>query len=102
MPNGDDPDVLSVVGQLVDDAVGTDAQRAEASQSASERVSRFRSPLEEPESLVHRLGHMPLEVEDLPPSPPSENEAGHLRMASSRKFPAEVPKRDRISALHFA
>ncbi len=65
-------------------------------------MTRFRLPLEEPKSLVHCVGHMPIEVKDLSPSPPCENDASHLQTASLGKFLPEVRERRHVSALRFS
>lgn len=49
MPDGGDADGLPVVGELVDDAIGADAQGAQAPQAAMQRVANVRVALEQAE-----------------------------------------------------
>lgn len=103
LPNRDDANGLTVVHELVDDPVGTNAQRVQPSQPSSKRIPRRGLTLEEPEGFSDRVGDWPLEVEDLPPDPAREDDSRHLLTASSLiQLPAKIGERHCLPPLHFS
>ena len=54
-------DRLGVFGDLIDDSIGADAQRAQPSQSSAERRSGVGFPFEEPKRIFGRLDEAPVE-----------------------------------------
>lgn len=74
MADRGDADSLLTLGQLVEDSIGADPQGAQASQSASERVSGIRFALEQAESVLDRVDQGPVEFEQLAPGAAGKNE----------------------------
>jgi len=60
-----DADGLVVVGELVDDAVGADAQRSQAAQAAAERVPGERFALENTERAFDSVDQWPARLDEL-------------------------------------
>ena len=60
MTNSGDPDRLTLAGHLVEDPVGTDAQRAKAAEPSSKRMTEEGFALEQAERLLDRIDQRPL------------------------------------------
>src|SRR5579875_1921009 len=95
-----DTNRLLVVGDLVDDAIGADAQRAEAVQPAPQCMSDVRVPLEQSERVLDGVDQRPVEVEKLLPGAPRENDFGHASAVGSTlaEVPANLVKRDTVAS----
>jgi hypothetical protein len=99
MADGGHADGLVIVCQLVDDAIGAHAQRAEAVQATAQGVSEVGVALEQSERILDGVDKRPIEVEQLLPRPPGENDLGHASVGCSTlgEFAAKVVQRDGIA-----
>jgi hypothetical protein len=61
--NRDDTNRFIGLGELVDDAKGTDAQQSEAPQPAAQRVAGQRIAFEQPERVLEGIDEGPVELE---------------------------------------
>jgi hypothetical protein len=98
----DHSDRLLGVGELVEDAVGADPQRAQAAKPAAKRVPSSRFALEQAERIGDRVDQGPVEREQLATGAASEDK---LRQRSGcvgatlGELVAELSKGDRFGAL---
>lgn len=83
MPDRRDPHGLPTVGELIDDPVGPDAQGEEATKPTAQRMTGARIALEVPEGALDRIDKRPIELEQVSPRPPGENDPGHGSVAAS-------------------
>ena len=72
-----DADRLFVLGQLVDDAVGTDPQRTKAAQATAQLVSGEGFSLEQAESVFDGVDEWPAEVEQFVGGAPGKEDPCH-------------------------
>ena len=104
VPNGDHPDHLIGVGEVVDDAIGAEAQDVEAAQPPTQGSTRARLPLEQGKGLLDRVDQSPLEGQQVAPRLSRQDQ---LRHGSAGRAPlgellAELGESDRLTALDLA
>jgi hypothetical protein len=100
MADRGDPDGLLIVCELINDAVGAHAQRAQAREPAAQRVPGVRLALEESERILDGVDQGPLEIEQLLPRTSGENDGGHASAggATLREVLAELGQADAIAS----
>ncbi len=75
MSNRDNANCLLGVGELIDDAVGADAKRAESSEAPAQHVAGERITFEQPERIPYGVDQGPVELEELTAGAAREDEA---------------------------
>lgn len=60
-------DRLSPVGQLIEDSIGADPQRIQATELAAQRVTGERITLERAKRILDRVYKRPIESKQVPP-----------------------------------
>jgi hypothetical protein len=95
-----DANCLFAVGNLVDDAVGADAERTQSLEATAQRVSGEGLAFEQPEGFLDGVDERPVEFEQLAPGAASENDTSHRSAgrATLGQLAAEVCKRDGLVA----
>ena len=83
MPDGEDPDKALAVVELVDDSVGTDAERPQPPKTPSKGVACLGFAFEKAEGLDVSVGQRPVEIDDLLASASDELDPAHLRMSTT-------------------
>ncbi len=98
MADRGDTDGVLVVCQLIDDAVGPHAQRAQAAEPSAQRVPCVRLALEQSERVLDGVDQGPIEIEQLLLGAPRENDGGHALAggATLREFLAELVQGDAV------
>gem|GEM_PF-6671987 len=77
MSNRHDTDCLLTLGELVDDAERTDAQRAKPPQPPAQRMAGRWIAFEQPERVLYRIDEGPVELEQLTSGAPCEDDTRH-------------------------
>lgn len=77
MANSRDTNCAISVDHLVDDAVGTDAERPETPQPATKQVAGMGLALEHAERFRHRIDQRPIETQQLAAGAPGEHNSRH-------------------------
>ncbi len=95
-----DADGVLIVRQLIDDAVGANAQRAQAAEPATQPVPCLRLALEQSERVLDGVDQGPVEIEQLLPGTPGESDGAHAsaRGATLSDFLAELVQGDAVAA----
>lgn len=95
-----DADCLVVIGELVDDAVGADAQRTQAMEPAAEHVSDVWVSFVQSQRVFDGVDQRPVEVEELLAGAPGENNFRHASASGSTlaELVAKIVERDAISS----
>jgi hypothetical protein len=83
MADSGDANRLVRIGQLVDDAVGTDAQGPQAAQPAAKRVSSAGLARKHAERLIDGIDQRPVEIEQLAACAMREDDVSHRSAARS-------------------
>ena len=98
MPDGEDPDKALAVVELVDDSVGTDAERPQPPKTPSKGVACLGFAFEKAEGLDVSVGQRPVEIDDLLASASDELDPAHLRM-STTELSAQIVERHDLRTL---
>jgi hypothetical protein len=77
MANRRDANRAVGVDHLVDDAVGTDAERPEPSQAATKQMASMGFALEQAKRFGHGIDQRPIEAQQLATGSPSEHNSRH-------------------------
>lgn len=77
MANSRDTNRAISVDHLVDDAVRTNAEGPETTQSATKQVAGMRFSLQQAEGLRHSIYQRPIEPQQIPTSSASEHDSRH-------------------------
>ena len=95
-----DADELVALGQLVDDSISADAERAESVQATAQLVSDQWFAFEEAECVVDRIDQWPGQLKQLASGAPRENYSGHVSAvrAQCSELAAQVAERHRLIA----
>jgi hypothetical protein len=88
------------LGELIDDAVGADAKRAQASEAPPQYVAGNRIAFEQPERILYGIDERPIELEQLTAGAAREDDARHRSagLAPLVEFGAHVGERDCLPA----
>lgn len=76
MANSGDANGLLGVGELIEDPVGADSQRAKASQFAAKSVPGARIALKQAKCILDRVNQRPVEFKQLAPGSARKDELG--------------------------
>ena len=98
MPDREDPDNALAVVELVDDSVGTDAERPQPPKTPSKGVACLGFAFEKAEGLDDSVGQRPAEIDDLLASPSDEPDPAHLR-TSTAELSAQLVERHGLPTL---
>jgi hypothetical protein len=93
-------DCLPRISELVDDAVGADAERAESLEAPAKRVSGERLALEQSEGVLDGVDQHPVEFEQLSSRATREDDAGHCSVGGPPlgELASQIRKRDCLLA----
>lgn len=98
-----DANRLTPVGQLIENPVGADSQRVEATELAAKRVAGEGIALEKAKRILDRVDERPIESEQVPTGSASENQS-RQRSACGRptfcQLFAQLGERDGLAALN--
>jgi hypothetical protein len=83
MADGGDANRLVGIGELVDDAIGTDAQGPQTAQPAAKRVPSAGLAREHAERLIDGIDQRPVEIEQLAACATREDDVSHRSAARS-------------------
>jgi hypothetical protein len=84
MTDGGDADRLPSIGHLIEDAKGADPQRVEAGEPSAERLARVGLALEQAEGVLDRVDQRPIQLKQIEPRPPGEDEPWQAQSAVGR------------------
>jgi hypothetical protein len=100
--DGSHSDGLSPVGQLIEDSIGADSQRIQASELPAKGVPGERFPLKQTQRILDRIDQRPAQLEQIATSSPGKGEAGQ-RSASCGpalgQLSAKLSEGDRLPTL---
>jgi hypothetical protein len=65
------------VNHLIDDAIGTDPERAKSPQRATKQMADIRFALQQTERFRHSIDQRPIETQQLATGSPSEHDSRH-------------------------
>jgi hypothetical protein len=99
MADRGDTDGVLIVCQLIDDAIGAHAQRAQTAEPTTQLVPCLRLALERSESVLDGVDQGPAEIEQLLPGTPGNNDGGHASAggATLSEFLAELLQGDAVA-----
>ena len=100
MSDRDNADCLFSLGELIDDAVGADAKRAQSCQAPAQNVAGERIAFQQPECILHGVDERPIELEQLTTGAAREDDARHRSAGLPPLFQldTQVGQRDRLPA----
>jgi hypothetical protein len=98
-----DPNRPPVLSELIEDPIGTDAKRPEATEPTPKTVTGLGLPLQNAKRFHYRVSQMPVEVEDLPAGSPGKDDLRQLPTGSfAVQLVPELVEGEGLALLHLA